>query len=141
MSEACRQIGVTDNTYHPGNSERHPLNSADGSVVRRTKRYTLKRRVATASTQITIREIPRHGKLKTAILGLLAQFGLTPKSKRGLVASESLRCSWMRCDRLAKDQLAEITMFQMSEMQELPAFNGRRSFLTYGQPDQNRYRW
>ena len=41
VSEACRQIGVTDNTYHPGNSKRHPLNSADGSVVRHTKRYTL----------------------------------------------------------------------------------------------------
>jgi hypothetical protein len=35
----------------------------------------------------------------------------------------------MRCDRLAKDQLAEITMFQISEVQESPAFNGRRSFL------------
>jgi hypothetical protein len=34
-----------------------------------------------------------------------------------------------RCDRLAKDQPAEITMFQISEVQELPAFNGRRSFL------------
>ena len=30
-------------------------------------------------------------------------------------------------DRLAP---AEITMFQISEVQELPAFNGRRSFLT-----------
>ena len=36
----------------------------------------------------------------------------------------------MGCDRLTKDQLAEIKMFQMSEVQELPAFNGRRSFLT-----------
>jgi hypothetical protein len=36
----------------------------------------------------------------------------------------------MRCDRLAKDQPAEITMFQISEVQESPAFNGRRSFLT-----------
>jgi len=35
-----------------------------------------------------------------------------------------------RCDRLAKDQPAEITMFQISEVQESPAFNGRRSFLT-----------
>ena len=52
-----------------GNSKRHPLNSADGSVVRNTKRYTLTRRVATATTLITIRAIPRHGKLKTAILG------------------------------------------------------------------------
>jgi hypothetical protein len=33
-------------------------------------------------------------------------------------------------DRLAKDQPAEITMFQISEVQEAPAFNGRRSFLT-----------
>ena len=32
VSEACRQIGVTDNTYHPGNSKRHPLNSADRRV-------------------------------------------------------------------------------------------------------------
>ena len=30
----------------------------------------------------------------------------------------------------AKNQLAEITMFQISEVQESPAFNGRRSFLT-----------
>ena len=59
---------------------------------------------------------------------LLAQFGLTPKSKRGLVASEAVRCSWMRCDRLAKDQPPEITMFQISEVQESPAFSGRRSF-------------
>jgi hypothetical protein len=36
----------------------------------------------------------------------------------------------MRCDRLAKDQLAEITMFQISEVQESLGFNGRRSFLT-----------
>ena len=36
----------------------------------------------------------------------------------------------MRCDRLAKDQPAEITMFQISEVQESPAFNGRRSILT-----------
>ena len=34
VPEACRQIGVTDNTYHPGNSKRHPLKTADGSVVR-----------------------------------------------------------------------------------------------------------
>jgi len=31
---------------------------------------------------------------------------------------------------LAKNQSAEITMFQISEVQESPAFNGRRSFLT-----------
>ena len=33
-------------------------------------------------------------------------------------------------DRLAKNQPAEIAMFQISEVQEAPAFNGRRSFLT-----------
>jgi hypothetical protein len=33
-------------------------------------------------------------------------------------------------DRLAKDQPAEITMSQISEVQESPAFNGGRSFLT-----------
>jgi hypothetical protein len=33
-------------------------------------------------------------------------------------------------DRLPKNQPAEITMFQISEVQEAPAFNGRRSFLT-----------
>ena len=33
-------------------------------------------------------------------------------------------------DRLAKNQPAEIPMFQISEVQEAPAFNGRRSFLT-----------
>jgi hypothetical protein len=37
---------------------------------------------------------------------------------------------WMRCDRLAKDQPAEFRLFQISEVQEVPAFNGRRSFLT-----------
>ena len=36
----------------------------------------------------------------------------------------------MRCDKLAKNQRAEIAMFQMLEVQEAPAFNGRRSFLT-----------
>ena len=36
---------------------------------------------------------------------------------------------WMRCDRLAKNQPAEITVFQISEVQESTAFNGRRSFL------------
>ena len=65
-----------------------PLNSADGSVVRNTKRYTLTRRVATATIQITIRGILRHGKRKNSDYGLPAQFGLTPKSKRGLVASD-----------------------------------------------------
>jgi len=33
-------------------------------------------------------------------------------------------------DSLAKIQPAEIAMFQISEVQESPAFNGRRSFLT-----------
>ena len=33
-------------------------------------------------------------------------------------------------DKLPKNQPAEITMFQISEVQESPAFNGRRSFLT-----------
>jgi hypothetical protein len=32
-------------------------------------------------------------------------------------------------DRLAKDQPAEMTMFQISEVQEAPAFNRWRSFL------------
>ena len=63
----------------PSDTKPHPPNSADGSVVRNTKRYTLTRRVATATTQITIRGIPRHGKLKHSDYGLLAQFGLTPK--------------------------------------------------------------
>jgi hypothetical protein len=35
-------------------------------VVRNTKRYTLTHRVATATTQITIRGILRHGKLKNS---------------------------------------------------------------------------
>ena len=33
------------------------------------------------------------------------------------------------CDRLAKNQPAEITMSQISEVQEAPAVSGRRSFL------------
>ena len=33
-------------------------------------------------------------------------------------------------DKVAKNQPAEITMFQISEVQDSPAFNGRRSFLT-----------
>ncbi len=33
-------------------------------------------------------------------------------------------------DRLAKNQPAEIAMFQISLVQESPDFNGRRSFLT-----------
>jgi hypothetical protein len=33
-------------------------------------------------------------------------------------------------DKLAKNQPAEIAMFQISEVQESPAFNGGRSFLT-----------
>jgi hypothetical protein len=33
-------------------------------------------------------------------------------------------------DRLAKNQPAEIAMFQISEVQESPAFNGRLTFLT-----------
>ena len=92
VPEACRQIGVTDNTYHPGNSKRHPLNSADGSVVRHTKRYTLTRRVATATTQITIRDNRRHGKLKHSDFRLLAQFGLTPKSRCWLAARDGDGC-------------------------------------------------
>ena len=32
-------------------------------------------------------------------------------------------------DRLAKNQPAEITLFQISEVQEAPVFNGRRSLL------------
>jgi hypothetical protein len=64
---------------------------------------------------------------------LLAQFGLTPKSKRGLPLR--LRVRWVRRRaRLAKNQPAEIAMFQISEVQEAPAFNGRRSFLTLRLP-------
>ena len=36
----------------------------------------------------------------------------------------------MRWGKLAKNQPTEIAMFQMSEVQEVPASNGRRSFLT-----------
>ena len=54
------------------------------------QRYTLTLRVSTASTQFTIREIPRHGKLKSSDYGLLAQFGLKPKSRLGLAAREAL---------------------------------------------------
>jgi hypothetical protein len=79
---------TTSGIEYTGNSKQHPLNNADGSVVRNTKSYTLTRHVATATTQITIREIPRHGKLKSSDYGLLAQFGLTPKSRRGLTARD-----------------------------------------------------
>jgi hypothetical protein len=72
----------------PSDSERNPLNSAYGSVVLNTKRYTLTHHIATATTQITIRAIPRHGKSKNNDYSLLAQFGLTPKSRRGLAAGE-----------------------------------------------------
>ena len=75
---------------YTGNSKQHPLNSAGGSVIRNTKSYTLARRVATATTQITIRVILRHGKLKSSDYGLLAQFGLTPKSRRGRGAGEAV---------------------------------------------------
>ena len=67
-----------------------------------------------------------------------------PKSRRGVASSDPGEAvdplAWGRCqqametaqhwDRLAKNQPAEITMFQISEVQESPAFNGRRSFLT-----------
>ena len=43
-------------------------------------------------------------------------------------------------DRLAKNQPAEITMFQISEVQEAPAFNGRRSFLTLRQRSERIHR-
>jgi hypothetical protein len=35
----------------------------------------------------------------------------------------------MHWDKLPKNQPAEIAMFQISEVHEAPAFNGRRSFL------------
>jgi hypothetical protein len=56
--------------------------------------------------------------LSDHVRSLLAQFGLTPKSRRGLAASDPGR-RWirsLRCDRLAKNQPAEITMFQISEV-------------------------
>ena len=40
----------------------------------------------------------------------------------------------MRWGKLAKNQPTEIAMFQISEVQEAPAFNGRRSFLTLRPP-------
>ena len=86
---------TTSGIEYTSDSKQHPLNSADGSAVRNTKSYTLTRRVATATTQITIRGIPRHGKLKSSDYGLLAQFGLTPKSGRGLGAGEAL-WNWSR---------------------------------------------
>ena len=39
-------------------------------------------------------------------------------------------------DRLAKNQPAEIAMFQISEVQESPAFNGQRSFLALRDRDE-----
>ena len=36
-------------------------------------------------------------------------------------------------DRLPKNQPAEIAMFQISEVQESPAFNGRRNFVSLRQ--------
>ena len=41
-----------------------------------------------------------------------------------------MRCVVLCCDRLAKDQPAETTIVQISEVKESPTFNGRRSFLT-----------
>jgi hypothetical protein len=41
-------------------------------------------------------------------------------------------------DRLAKNQPAEIAMFQIPEVQESHAFNGRRSFLTLRHPTGDR---
>ena len=38
-------------------------------------------------------------------------------------------------DRLAKNQPAEITLFQISEVQEAPVFNGRRSLLALRERD------
>jgi hypothetical protein len=81
---------TTSGIEYTGDSKRHPLNNADGSADSYTKRYTLTHRVATATTQITIRGIQRHGKLKNSDYGLLAQFGLTPKSRRGLAASDAV---------------------------------------------------
>ena len=52
---------------------------------------------------------------------LLAQFGLTPKSRRGLAESEvvdEMCCVVLCCDRLAKDQPAETTIVQISEVKE-----------------------
>ena len=80
---------TTSGIEYTSDSKRHPLNSADGSVDSYAKCYTRTRRVAIATTQITIRGIQRHGKLKNSDYSLLAQFGLTPKSKRGLTASEA----------------------------------------------------
>jgi len=52
------------------------------------QRNTLTYRVAIATSRITARGILRHGNLKSSDYGLLAQFGLTLKSKHGLAASE-----------------------------------------------------
>ena len=73
---------------YTGDSKRHPLNNGNGSANSYAKCYTRTHRVATATTQITIRGIPRHEKLKSSVYSLLAQFGLTPKSRRGLGARE-----------------------------------------------------
>ena len=47
----------------------------------------------------------------------------------GEIVSERWRTAQHR-DRLPENQPAEIAMFQISEVQESPAFNGGRSFLT-----------
>ena len=52
------------------------------------QRNTLTYRVAIATSRITARGILRHGKWKSSDYSLLAQFGLTPKSKRGLASSD-----------------------------------------------------
>ena len=47
----------------------------------------------------------------------------------------------MWCDRLAKDQPSEITMSQISEVQESPAFNGGRSFLALRDRRERQWMW
>jgi len=48
----------------------------------------------------------------------------------GLGESQRAMENAQHWDRLAKHQPAEITIVQISDVQESPAFNGRRSFLT-----------
>jgi hypothetical protein len=52
----------------------------------------------------------------------------------GLGESQQAMETAQHWDRLAKNQPAEIAMFQILEVQEAPAFNGRRSFLTLRHP-------
>ncbi|HIK92811.1 MAG TPA: hypothetical protein EYG03_12645 [Planctomycetes bacterium] len=115
----------TDSTEQPEGNEQLPAGWGETSVI---DVDPLK------ASQIGEKLGGRISRLKNVVYSVNGErFQLNticcPDEADGLGESQRAMETAQHWDRLAKNQPAEIAMLQISEVQEAPAFNGRRSFL------------